>query len=200
MSKRVAISVESMNGLESIVDLRFGRAFAYVVVDIDTNSVVVELENKTRQAAQGAGTGAAGELARNNVNAVISGRFGPKAFQALNSFGIELWTVSERITAREAIERYVSGNLTSEASPSGNPSVEMGGGQGLGQGGGVGMGGGSGMGRGGGAGMGGGGRGMGGGRGVGGGGRGMGGGGRGRGVGNGGRGMGGGGGGGGKGK
>jgi predicted Fe-Mo cluster-binding NifX family protein len=157
MSKLVAVSVEGINGLESIMDPRFGRAFAYLVVDVDTNTVVADLENKMRDAAHGAGTGAAAMMAGNNVKAVISGRFGPKAFQALSSLGIEMWTAPERITAKEAIAKFVSGDLVLEASPSGGRG--MGGGGGGGMGGGRGMGGGGGGGMGGGRGMGGGGKG-----------------------------------------
>ena len=40
MPNLVAISAQAMDGLESVIDPRFGRAFSYVVVDIDTNTVV----------------------------------------------------------------------------------------------------------------------------------------------------------------
>ncbi len=148
MPKRVAVSVESMDGLQSIIDPRFGRAFAYVVVNVDANTVTAQLENTMRQAAHGAGTGAAAMMASNNVYAVVSGRFGPKAFQALSSLGIEMWTAPEGITVKEAISQFASGGLQRETNPSG--------GRGMGQGGGGGMGGGRGRGQGGGGGMGGG--------------------------------------------
>ncbi len=124
MSKRVAISVKSMNGLESMIDPRFGRAFAYVVIDVDTNTVVAELENPTRHFAHGAGTEAVAMLASNNVNAVISGRFGPKAFQALSRRDIEMWTAPEGTTTGEAITGYVFGNLTSGAPRIGDIGAE----------------------------------------------------------------------------
>ncbi len=158
MSKRVAISVGSAEGLESILDPRFGRAHAYVVVDVDTNTVVAELYNTARQAAHGAGTGAAAMMASNYVNAVISGRFGPKAFQALNGLDIDMWTAPDGITVKDAVSKYVSGDLSRETSPSGGRGGGMGGGRGMGGGGGRGgvggggMGGGRGMGRGGGGG------------------------------------------------
>ncbi|MCP4606318.1 MAG: dinitrogenase iron-molybdenum cofactor biosynthesis protein [Proteobacteria bacterium] len=177
MSKQVAISVKSVDGLNSILDPRFGRAFAYVVVDIDTNAVVTQLDNTLRQAAHGAGTGAAAMMAKNNVSAVISGRFGPKAFQALDSLGIEMWTAPDGLSVKEAVSRFVSGSLSRESSPSGGSGMSQGGGGGMGQRGGSGMGqrgsngmgqrGGSGMGQRGGSGMGQCGGGMGGGRGMG---------------------------------
>ncbi len=146
MPTRVAVSVESMDGLQSIIDPRFGRAFAYIVVEIDTNTVAAQLDNTTRQAAHGAGTGAAAMMASNNVNAVISGRFGPKALQALDNLGIEMWTAPESITVKEAIAQFVSGVLGRATIPSGSGNRGMGEGRGMGQGGGS-RGGGGGMGR-----------------------------------------------------
>ena len=56
MTKRIAISVETLYGLDSIIDPRFGRAFGYVVVDPSTSAIVEELENTSRDAAHGAGS------------------------------------------------------------------------------------------------------------------------------------------------
>ena len=50
MPKQVAISVESMDGLDSVLDPRFGRAFGYIVVDVDTNAVVAQFINTFKQA------------------------------------------------------------------------------------------------------------------------------------------------------
>ncbi|MDJ0764015.1 MAG: NifB/NifX family molybdenum-iron cluster-binding protein [Myxococcota bacterium] len=135
MTQRVAISVESANGLKSILDPRFGRAFSYVIVDINTNTVIAELTNTARQAAHGAGTGVAAMMANNNVNAVISGKFGPKAFQALEQFGIEMWTAPQGITVQEAIAKLTAGSLSRETSPSRGRGMGRGGsGQGRGRG------------------------------------------------------------------
>ena len=45
MSKRAAVSVESINGMDPIIDPRFGRAMGYVIADIDTGQIVSEMEN-----------------------------------------------------------------------------------------------------------------------------------------------------------
>lgn len=132
MTKRLAISVQSEDGLSSILDPRFGRAFAYLVVDVDTTTVIAELENKSRQDTHGAGTGAAAMLANSNVDAVISGRFGPKAAQALDNLGIEMWIAPDGITAGEAVSRFLAGNLQQEAKIAG--STVSGGQAGLGRG------------------------------------------------------------------
>ncbi len=116
MSKKIAVSVETKNGLESFLDPRFGRAGAFIVVDVNSNEVLAEVENKLREAAHGAGTAAAALMAKIEVDAVVSGNFGPKASVALEELGIEMWTVLGRITVKEAVARYVSGRLKSESS------------------------------------------------------------------------------------
>lgn len=163
MSKRVAVSVESINGMDSIMDPRFGRATGYVIVDIDSGQVVAEMENKGKEAAQGAGTGAAAMLSNLGVTVVVSGMFGPKAFAALEALGVEMWTAPPHKTVGEIISQYVSGGLKRENMPTGGGRGGgrgrgmWGGGQGRGRGagGGQGMGQGRGMGQGGGQGMGG---------------------------------------------
>ncbi len=118
MPKRVALTVESMNGLESTIDPRFGRAYAYVVVDVDTCTLAAQLGNAMRKAAHSAGTEAAAVMAGNSVVAVISGRFGRKSFQALGNIGIEMWTAPRGITVKEAVTRFVAGRLRRETTPS----------------------------------------------------------------------------------
>ena len=92
MSKKVAITVQSQDGLEAMLDPRFGRANAYLIVDLDSGEILSELDNVNIEAAHGAGTGAAAVMNAEQVDAVISGRFGPKAFQSLEAFQIEMWT------------------------------------------------------------------------------------------------------------
>jgi len=111
MAKTIAISVSRTNGLDSPLDPRFGRAGGYIVVEQDTRTVVAELENRFAGFAHGAGTGAAGLMDQQNVDIIISGRFGPKAEQALAFFGVEMWTAPEGITVGEALDRLAAGEL-----------------------------------------------------------------------------------------
>lgn len=111
MSNSVAISVRRKDGLDSAVDPRFGRAPAFIIVDPDTYEVVAEFDNAFAAEVLGAGTAVAAEMSRFGVRAVISGSFGPKAYQALNKFGVEMWLSPGDITAAEAFERFVSGTL-----------------------------------------------------------------------------------------
>lgn len=111
MNRRVAISIKSMDGLDSTIDPRFGRAYAFLIVDTEPREVVAQFFNDAASAAHGSGTAAAVSMNSNDVEAVISGRFGPKAIQSLEAFKIEMWTAPEGITAQEAIDRFIDGDL-----------------------------------------------------------------------------------------
>ncbi len=112
MGKRIAISVQRHWGLESELDSRFGRAPAFVIVDLATKQVLAELDNGFANDPQGAGTGAAAQMSGAKVDSVISGRFGPKAYEALNRLGIEMWLAPEGITAKEVLNQFESGTLS----------------------------------------------------------------------------------------
>ena len=109
--KRVAISVRSKNGLESAIDPRFGRAPAFVIVDVEKRKVVAEFDNDFFYVVQGAGAGAAAKMSKEGVNAVISGSFEPKECTTLQMLGIDIWLAPDSITAEQALERLVSGLL-----------------------------------------------------------------------------------------
>ena len=50
-------------------------------------------------------------MSDNHVNAVISGRFGPKAHQALEALGIEMWIAPDGMRAAEALQKLASSGL-----------------------------------------------------------------------------------------
>ena len=109
---RIAISiVPNDKGLNDLMDDRFGRAEAFLVVDGDTGQAVETIDNASVHASHGAGTGAANVLKSAGVGAVISGRFGPKAFDALRALGIEAWVAPPGITASEALRLLEDGVL-----------------------------------------------------------------------------------------
>ena len=98
---RIAVSSQGSD-LTSKVDPRFGRAPYFLVFDTGDDSFDVVNNEQNVNAAQGAGIQAAENVAREKVDMIVSGNFGPKAFRALNAAGIKiaLWadgTVSEAI-------------------------------------------------------------------------------------------------------
>lgn len=148
MSKRVAMTVESKNGLQSLLDPRFGRARAFLIIDQESRDIIAELDNESADLAHGAGTGSAATMSAHDVSVVISGRFGPKADQALSQLGIEMRVAPSDITADQVLDMLAAGTL--QHPPNGGPTgTGGGGGRGMGRGGGRGRGGGGGMGRGG---------------------------------------------------
>lgn len=111
MTKLIAVSIKSLNGLGSYLDPRFGRSYGFLIVEIETGEIVAQFFNNAASAAHGAGTAASHWMKINDVNGVISGRFGPKAVQALEALGIEMWIAPEGITAAEAVALYRAGEL-----------------------------------------------------------------------------------------
>ncbi len=111
MPKIVAITVEKKGGLDVPLDGRFGRAPFFLIVDFNSKEIVGEIKNLSSEAAHGAGTGSAAVMAQNSVDSVISGRYGPKAYQALEQLGIQMWVAPEGISASTALEKLACGDL-----------------------------------------------------------------------------------------
>lgn len=105
------IAVTSMDGtLEGSVDERFGRCKKLVVYDPQTKTVEV-VDNKANMgAAQGAGIQTAQNVVNAGAGTVISGHFGPKAFQVLKAAGIEIYQAAN-VTVAEALKRFEQGQL-----------------------------------------------------------------------------------------
>lgn len=109
---RIAISiVPNRRDLSDLMDNRFGRAEAFLVMDGITGEVVETIDNTSAGVSHGAGTGAANLLKSAGVGAVVSGRFGPRAFDALQALGIQAWIAPPTITAQEALRLFEGGNL-----------------------------------------------------------------------------------------
>lgn len=111
MNGLIAVTAMSLEGLDAKVDPRFGRAGGFVLVQAEKMEVVDNVPNESVQAAHGAGTGSAALMAARGVARVISGRFGPKAYEALDRMGIEMWIAPEGLTVREAVEQLAEGKL-----------------------------------------------------------------------------------------
>ncbi|MHA1785558.1 MAG: NifB/NifX family molybdenum-iron cluster-binding protein [Candidatus Helarchaeota archaeon] len=151
--KIIAISTSSSEGLDAQVDGRFGRCPYFTFVEVENNNLrlLEVIPNAAMNAMGGAGMQAAQLVGNKNANVVITGNLGPNAYTALSTLGMKMITGALGITVREAVEKYLRGDLKETDNATVQSHFGMGGG-------GRGMGGS-------GRGMGGGGRGMGGGRG-----------------------------------
>jgi len=91
------------------VDPRFGRARFFRVVDAAGQQTV--LDNSVGvNAAQGAGIQAAQSLANLDIQAVVTGHVGPKAWTALQAAKIEVYAVKDG-TVEQAIQAFMAGQL-----------------------------------------------------------------------------------------
>jgi predicted Fe-Mo cluster-binding NifX family protein len=112
---KIIITVTSPT-LDSDVDPRFGRGAYLLVVDPDTLEWQVH-PNPGVTASGGAGIQAAQFVTGLKVDAVISGDFGPHAFQALDAAGIPLYVFGDCRTAREAMAQFKQGQLQRVGAP-----------------------------------------------------------------------------------
>jgi len=106
----------TLPSLEADVDPRFGRG-AYLLV-VDVKSMQWEAHpNPGVNASGGAGIQAAQFVTDRKAEAVISGDFGPNAFNALKAAGIAMYLYGDCRTARQAVERFQAGKLQQVGAP-----------------------------------------------------------------------------------
>ncbi|HID39640.1 MAG TPA: dinitrogenase iron-molybdenum cofactor biosynthesis protein, partial [Calditrichaeota bacterium] len=82
------------NSWREQVDIRFGRAKGFFIVDTETDTTSYIDNSKNVAAAQDAGTGSAQTIAGAGINVLIAGKVGPKAGAVLKAAGIRCWEVS----------------------------------------------------------------------------------------------------------
>jgi predicted Fe-Mo cluster-binding NifX family protein len=109
---KLAIST-SGNSLKSPFDARFGRATAFCIVDMETGGWEI-FDNPALSASGGAGVQASQFVAKQGIQAVVSGAFGPNAFDTLVAAGIEMHLAAgnEAHTVAEILEMFKAGQLT----------------------------------------------------------------------------------------
>jgi len=98
----------------SPVDLRFGRARFFRIVDTETGQQTAVDNASGVNAVQGAGTQAVQTLVRQGVQAVLTGHVGPKAWSALQAANVQVYVVDGG-TAEQAIQAFLAGQLRAMA-------------------------------------------------------------------------------------
>ena len=96
--------------LDSDIDPRFGRGAYLLIVDPDTLEWQA-FPNPGASAPGGAGVQAAQFVCNQKIDVVISGDFGPHAYQALNAASLPMYIYGSSVTARQVIERFKAGQL-----------------------------------------------------------------------------------------
>ena len=106
---KVAITSQGLD-MNSAVDPRFGRAKCFVIVDTETGDFASHENSQNLAAVQGAGIQAGRNVIDLDVEAVITGNVGPKAFSALQAGNVKIY-IGASGTVADAVEQFKAGKL-----------------------------------------------------------------------------------------
>ncbi|MDD5606629.1 MAG: NifB/NifX family molybdenum-iron cluster-binding protein [Candidatus Pacebacteria bacterium] len=105
---KIAISCDGKN-LNSKISEVFARCPYFLIIKIEDKEVkeVKEIENKSDVQTTGAGISAAQLVAEQNIKAVITKNIGPRAFDVLKQFNIEVYFDEGNV--KESLQRFIQG-------------------------------------------------------------------------------------------
>ena len=96
--------------LDSNLDPRFGRSAYFMIVDPETMAFEVVENSQNLNLSQGAGIQAGKTIADHQVEVLITGHCGPKAFKVLQQAGVKVVTGAGG-TVTDAITQFNDGEL-----------------------------------------------------------------------------------------
>jgi predicted Fe-Mo cluster-binding NifX family protein len=99
----LAVAVAEGTDLSAVVGEHFGRSPRFLLIREGSADSVRVVENEHAEAPQGAGPATASLLRRLGVTAVVAGRFGPRAEDALRGAGIVPVVVTPGTVVAEAL-------------------------------------------------------------------------------------------------
>lgn len=102
--------------VDAQIDPRFGRAAYFVIIDPDTLAWQA-VPNPGINASGGAGVQAAQFAADLNCDAVVSGDFGPNAYNTLKAAGVHIYLLGSCRTPQEVIQQFKTDKLEQLVSP-----------------------------------------------------------------------------------
>ena len=105
---KIAVSVSAPKS-GAAFESRFGRAAAFIIVDTGTGDQQA-ITNSAAQSGSGAGIRTAETVIRHGVDAVISGAFGPKAYEVLHASNVQLYKATSG-SIDELVARLQQGDL-----------------------------------------------------------------------------------------
>jgi predicted Fe-Mo cluster-binding NifX family protein len=111
------IITTSSDNIDQPFNPRFGRAEYFILVDSETRAAQA-FANPAASARGGAGPQAVQFIASHKPDAVISGRFGPNAFSALEAAGIKAYIASSGSVSK-VLDQFLAGELTEAGEASG---------------------------------------------------------------------------------
>jgi predicted Fe-Mo cluster-binding NifX family protein len=105
------IAISSQGPLpKDLFETRFGRAPFFVVHDSETGSFSSVNNHQNLNAVQGAGIQSAQNILNENVQVLITGHCGPKAWQVLSSADIKIYC-TEASTVKDALDLFLENKL-----------------------------------------------------------------------------------------
>jgi len=105
------------NNIEQSFNPRFGRSDYFILVETETGAWEA-FENPAASARGGAGPQAVQFIADKGAEAIISGRYGPSAFTALEAAGIKAYIAAES-TVKDVLDKFLADELESVGAPTG---------------------------------------------------------------------------------
>lgn len=113
--KRVIICADTKD-IEGEVSTRFARCQYYVLYDFNTKQFTY-YENTAKEEMSGAGGRAAKIVADLDAQAILVPEVGPKAFDALDAFEIDIFRYQKGHTVKNAIYDFYEKKLTQISGP-----------------------------------------------------------------------------------
>jgi predicted Fe-Mo cluster-binding NifX family protein len=115
---KIAISTSGAS-IDAPYDPRFGRAAHFCIIDEESEDWEAT-PNPAISASGGAGVQAAQFIAGKEVKIVISGAFGPNAFDTLDAAGIKMYLApaGENLTVSDLLKAYRDRQLNQAQAPS----------------------------------------------------------------------------------
>jgi predicted Fe-Mo cluster-binding NifX family protein len=114
---KIAVTTTSPD-ITAEIDPRFGRGANFLIIDADTQEWRA-VANPGVSASGGAGIRAAQFICDQQVDAVISGDFGPNAYDALKQAGVSMYLFGSSRTVQEALENFKAGQMEALTAPVG---------------------------------------------------------------------------------
>ncbi len=95
----------------SVVDPRFGRAAYFLIYNDATGEKKIIDNSQNLNAPQGAGIQAAQNILKENIEVLLTGNVGPKAYNLLADANVKIYTGASGLTVDEAIAAFKEGKL-----------------------------------------------------------------------------------------
>ena len=107
------------NSIDGSFNPRFGRSDYFLLIDTETGEWE-GFANPAADARGGAGPQAVQFIADKDVKAVVSGRFGPSAFTAIEAAGIKAYVSEGQETVKDVFKKFQAAELEMVSKPTGH--------------------------------------------------------------------------------